>query len=147
MAKVIVNKNINFINNANIKLKGLSGTSWLNFFDAVGRVEGGNQYDISNGLGYYGIYQQGSAVLTDINFYNSFGKVLNISTLSEFQKNPIAQEMTGLMEFAGIPSKLVGKGFSSKYSATKKAMSDYENKNSEMLSALLVNIQGSGFDF
>ena len=59
MAKVITTKNKNFINNANIKLKGLSGTSWLNFFDAVGRVEGGNQYDISNGLGYYGIYQQG----------------------------------------------------------------------------------------
>ncbi len=149
MAKVIVNKNINFINNANIKLKGLSGTSWLNFFDAIGRVEGNNKYDIANGQGYYGIYQQGSAVLTDINFYNSFGKVLNISTLSEFQKNPIAQEMAVLMEFAGIPSKLVGKNFTSKYNATKKAMSDYENKNSKMLSALLgktFTIKWSGTD-
>ena len=32
MAKVIASENIEFIKNANTRLNGLSGTSWLSFF-------------------------------------------------------------------------------------------------------------------
>ena len=115
MAKVIASKNTTFITGANQRLQGVSGTNWLSFFDAVGRVEGNNNYNADNGKGFYGIYQHGQEQLDYQNFFNSFGSMLNISSLSEFQYNPVAQEMAALMEFAGIPSALVGQNFTSKY--------------------------------
>ena len=36
---------VDFIKEANQRLKGASGTNWLSFIDAVGRVEGDNDYN------------------------------------------------------------------------------------------------------
>ena len=32
-----------------------SGTGWLGFFDALGKVEGNDNYQIQNGKGYMGL--------------------------------------------------------------------------------------------
>ncbi len=130
---------VDFVEEANQKLNGISGTTWLSFLDAVGWVEGDNNYNAANGKGFYGIYQQGIDQLNYMNFFNSFGSVLNVGSLSEFQHNPVAQEMAALMEFAGVPSALVGKAFTSKYNATLRGMSDYVSgsDSSAMLSALM----------
>ncbi len=50
---------VDFVEEANQKLNGISGTTWLSFLDAVGWVEGDNNYNAANGKGFYRIYQQG----------------------------------------------------------------------------------------
>jgi len=121
MATVNITKNSEFMANALQKLQSLTGTNWLSFLDAVGRIESSSNYNGVTGS-HYGIYQQDNTLLNYMNFYQSFGQILGVNTIEQFQANPIAQEVAALMEFGGIPSKYVGQNFSSKYTATMKAL-------------------------
>ena len=133
MGRVNIQHNKNFRDNANEKLEGLTGSDWLAFLDAVGRVEGNDRYDINNGVGYYGIYQQGEGVIDiDLKLFDNYGKdILDVSTMQAFQKNPIAQELAGLMEFSGEPD--LTKPFSSKYTAVSHLPNILPRKHLEAL--------------
>lgn len=122
MGTVNIQQNKKFRNHANEKVEPVKGTDWPAFLDALGRVEGNNKYDIANGLGYYGMYQQGSAVVeTDLDFFQNYGKFLGVNNLETFKNNPIAQELAGVMEFSGESG--TDMPFFSKYTATKEATS------------------------
>ncbi|WP_442764905.1 hypothetical protein [Sulfurospirillum cavolei] len=122
MATVRVTENSKFTARALQKLQNLTGTNWLSFLDAVGRIESDSAYNAKPTGTHYGIYQQNDELLNYTNFYKSFGQILGVNTIEQFQSNPIAQEVAALMEFGGIPSKYVGQNFSSKYTATMKAL-------------------------
>src|SRR5262249_10287191 len=65
------------------------------------------------------IYQVGDSHLATMHFFENVGQpLLGISTKAELARNPIAQELAGLMEFTGIPS-MPGLNFVSKYTATR----------------------------
>jgi len=48
------------------------------------------------------LMQIGEKVLTDENFFSRDGKGLNVRTMNDFLKNPLAQEIAALKEFSGL---------------------------------------------
>jgi len=148
MSDIKIQKNKDFRTNANEKLEGLVSSDWLAFLDAVGRVEGNDTYNINNGVGFYGIYQQGNPVVNgDLDFFNNYGDILDISTMSDLQKNPIAQELAGIMEFSGEPDAT--STFSSKYTYVKSLTSliPREHFNALMDETFTVNWTKNGETF
>jgi len=122
MGYINIKQNEKFRDKANEKIEPVTETNWCAFLDALGHVEGNNKYDIANGVGYYGIYQQGKGVVeTDLDFFQSYGTFLDVNNLETFKNNPIAQELAGVMEFSGESGTEAH--FSSKYTATKGATS------------------------
>jgi len=106
MGTVNWNKNVTFISNAQTKIAGVSGTDWLGFFDALGKVEGNDTYSANNGVGYVGIYQFASftnknSIFYTLDFKNNIGAMTNVTTNITYTANPVAQELSALMEFSG----------------------------------------------
>jgi Ca2+-binding RTX toxin-like protein len=128
MATVDWEKNFNFINISEPKVQAAHQNrpidDWITFLDALGKVEGEDKYNADNGKGYIGIYQFSSftnkyAVFNDLDFSNNIGGMLRTTTDAAYKANPIAQELSAIMEFSGIPD--ITKSFLSKYSYTRNA--------------------------
>jgi len=101
---------------------------WTDFFRALGVVEGGSDtYGAKNNKGYYGIYQIGEGVLTDVKLYSRDGNNLNVHNVNDFLRNPIAQEIAALKEFSGLETG----GCSSKYTATNKQLKKISAEETE----------------
>ena len=96
---------------------------WIGYFNALGWIEGVNDYSADNTKGYVGIYQYGSLQLDYINFVDGLGaELFGDISLSEFKNNPVAQEIANLMSFTGIPD--VGEKFTSRYTAVRNQARD-----------------------
>ena len=112
-----------FYNNALGKMSGVSDAGWLGFLDALGRVEGNNLYDTTNNDGYIGIYQFapiGSGdIFETLGFVNNVGAMLGVTADADYLNNPVAQELSALMEFSGTAP--VTNSFSSRYRQVKAA--------------------------
>lgn len=123
MATVNWLQNITFITNAAAKVAGVFNVDWLGFFDALGRVEGDNAYGITNAQGYIGIYQfapfGSNDIFETLNFASNVGAMTNATSNSEYLSNPIAQELSALMEFSGTAP--VGNSFASRYRYVRSA--------------------------
>lgn len=92
----------------------LIGTgSWIDFLTALGGQEGNGSYSANNGNGYIGIYQfanfemtyhgKPSSIFYTLDFQDTIGAMLNATTDASYLANPIAQELSALMEFSGLP--------------------------------------------
>jgi len=117
MAAVNWTRNVSFIDEANDDIAGIGDRAdWLAFLDALGRVEGQNDYNAINQLGYVGIYQYSPTTAafpmrTTLEFANNIGAMTGVASDEEFRANPIAQELAALMEFSGTAP--VANGFPS----------------------------------
>ena len=83
--------------------QGSSG--WLGFLDALGEMESGGAggYGALNPYGYAGMYQFGDTLLKSMNFYNGIGgQLLGVTNLAQYAKNPIAQDLSAIIEFGGL---------------------------------------------
>ena len=100
--------NAEFTNNAIPLINSVNGREWTHFFEALGKVEGRNSYNTVNDSGYIGIYQFAPfsykyAIFKDVDFSNNIGGMLDATTDAKYLANPIAQELSAIMEFSGIP--------------------------------------------
>jgi hypothetical protein len=120
MATVNWQENTAFINNSNPLVQGVltNCNEWLGFLDALGKVEGRNSYNTVNDSGYIGIYQfapytDAGSLFYDFDFSNNIGGMLDATTDAKYLANPIAQELSAIMEFSGNPQ--ITKVYYSKY--------------------------------
>ena len=126
MAVVNWTENNRFINNATPLIEEVldSGDDWLHFLDALGKVEGNDDYNTQNTQGYIGIYQfapfsNPNSIFYDLGFSNNIGGMLGATTNAAYKANPIAQELSAIMEFSGIPD--ITQSFYSKYGYVRNA--------------------------
>ena len=142
----MVQKNKDFVKNIAKLSIGVEGTSWLNYFDTLGKAEGANQYSIKNKLGFTGIYQGGKVALKGINFFKKIGPAIGINNIKEYQYNPIGQEASALMWFTGLPNE--AGAFRSRYDYTKisfKKLKDLKSFNELQNETFTIIWGGSGF--
>lgn len=110
---------------AAIEKRGVSEGGWIEFLVGLGGVEGNNQYGATNG-NYIGIYQfnkfEGKySPFKDFDFTNNIGQMLGVTTNAQYLNNPIAQELSAIMEFSGIPD--ITSTYMSRYGYTKSLAS------------------------
>ncbi len=115
-----------FVANKSPLIANVSGSDWMSFLDALGWAENSGKYGGFGGFNnaYVGMYQVGNDYLkTDLKFYSGVkgiytgigGELLGIADRTDFSKNPIAEDMAAIMEFAGIPKN--GASYLSRYSS------------------------------
>ena len=112
-----------FFNEATKKLEGVTGSvsDWRTFLDALGKVEGNDKYDTVNPQGYIGLYQFDPVgeLLTTLEYDKNIGEITNSFGNTGYIADPIAQELSALMEFSGVGP--VANGFKSRYGQVQSA--------------------------
>lgn len=131
---------------ADISRGNISDKGWLGFLGALGWMENSGSYAVQrlkNGQpknpNFHGIYQVGHGSLQDLNFLSSNGVgggFLGVTSIASLNDNPLAQELSGLMLFCGIPD-VANKAFSSRYTATLKAANSLSGFSIEKFGALI----------
>jgi Ca2+-binding RTX toxin-like protein len=132
---------------AAIEKRGVSEGGWIEFLVGLGGVEGNNQYGATNG-NYIGIYQfnkfEGKySPFKDFDFTNNIGQMLGVTTNAQYLNNPIAQELSAIMEFSGIPD--ITSTYMSRYGYTKSLASTAINAMLGM--TFTINWTGGGNAF
>ena len=100
----------------------VTGAGWTAFLQALGYAESTGTYGKkAKGNSFLGMYQIGSDLLTDLNFFHGLGgQLLSVGDQAAFLKNPLAQDLAAIMEFSGTPNW--GGQFASKYTAVVAAL-------------------------
>ena len=122
MGNVVWSDTTDFDTNKATEVAG-SGTGWIGFLEALGRMESSSDYGEVNGSGYTGIYQWGDGLLADLHLSNGLlSELFGISDKEDLVKNPIAQELLAIMEFSGIPDLDSSRKFASRYTAVRNSL-------------------------
>ncbi len=126
MGTVNWGRNTKFLTKSSLLVRDVLNvrSDWLGFLDALGKVEGENKYNSDNGNGYIGIYQFSKfadkySLFKTFDFSHNIGMMLSTTSDERYKSNPIAQELSAIMEFSGIPDITIP--FCSKWSYVRNA--------------------------
>lgn len=118
---------------AAIRQANITDTGWCGFLDALGMLEASGVYNARNGA-FHGMYEIGQGQITYMRFFdhNGMGRgFLGVNDFADFENNPIAQELAGVMMFSGIPNVIQEDPyFVSRYRATRIAFGNNAQFNS-----------------
>jgi Ca2+-binding RTX toxin-like protein len=113
-------QNFNTIQGDLVSQAYASNGGWVGFLDALAEMESHSNYGALNSMGYAGMYQFGDALLNQMNFYTGIGaKLLGVTSQTEYLENPIAQELSALIEFSGLGT------YKSVYKEVQRIFSSY----------------------
>jgi|AAUQ01.1.fsa_nt_gi hypothetical protein len=88
MAKIDIQLNKSFLKNKYEELDGLSGGGWLDFFEAVGRIESGNRYDVKTAWAIAGSISMEPPLLRRSTFSTVSERCWGFQTSHSFKRTP-----------------------------------------------------------